>query len=89
MALDSGCEVHMGLDFHPAFYCLNHKALRFKLRQLAVDGPFFSILTEFLSNRLHKVVDGKSNEYRNVILGVPQGSVFNLLLFILYTHDKC
>ena len=66
---------------------VNHKALVFKLRQLGVGGPFLSILTEFLSNRLQRVVvDGQFNDYRNVISGVPQGSVLGPLLFILYTH---
>ena len=52
-ALDSGCEVHMvGLDFSAAFDRVNHKVLVLKLRQLGVGGPFLSILTEFLSNRL-------------------------------------
>ena len=67
---------------------VNHKALINKLRQLGVGGPFLSILTEFLSNRLKRVVvDGQFNDYRNVILGVPQGSGLGPLLFILYTHD--
>ena len=88
MALDSGCKVLMvGLDFS-AFNCVNHKALIFKTRQLGVGGPFLSILSEFLSNRLQRVVvDGQFNEYRNVIFGVLQGSVLGPLLFILYTHD--
>ena len=88
-ALDSGCEVRMvGLDFSAAFGRVNHKALVFKLRQLGVGGPFLSILTEFLSNRLQRVVvDGQFNDYRNVISGIPQGSVLGPLLFILYTHD--
>ena len=87
-ALDCGCEVCMvGLDFSAAFGHVNHKALIFKLRQLGVCGPFLSILTEFLSNRLQRVVvDGQFNDYRNVISGVPQGSVLGPLLFILYTH---
>ena len=88
-ALDNGGEVRMvGLDFSAAFDRVNHKALVFKLRQLGVGGPFLSILTEFLSNRLQRVVvDGQFNEYIKVISGVPQGSVLGLLLFILYNHD--
>ena len=88
-ALDCGCKVRMvGLDFSAAFDRVNHKALIFKLRQLGVGGPFLSILTEFLSNRLQRVVvDGQFNGYRNIISGVPQGRVLGPLLFILYTHD--
>ena len=78
----------VGLDFSATFDRVNHKALVFKLKQLGIGGPFLSTLTEFLSYRLQRVVvDGQFNEYRNVISGIPQGSVLGYLLFILYTYD--
>ena len=78
----------VGLDFSASFDHVNHKALIFKLRHLGVGGHYLSILTEFLSNRLQRiVVDGQFNDYRNVISGVLKGSVLGPLLFILYTHD--
>ena len=68
-----------------AFYRVNHKVLIFKLRQLGVGGPFLSILTEFLSNRLQRVVvDGQFNDYRGVVSGVPQGSTWPFAFHIVY-----
>ena len=73
-ALDSGCEVRMvGLDFSAAFDHVNHEALIFKLRQLGLGGAFLSILIEFLTDRVQRVVvDGHYSAWRNFISGVPQ-----------------
>ena len=43
-----------------------------------------SVLIELLSNRSqYVVVDGCRSKLVNVVSGVPQGSVFGLLLFLL------
>ena len=47
-----------------------------------------SIYRYFLSNRRQRVVvDGATIEWIPIVSGVPQGSVFGTLLFILYTSE--
>ena len=78
----------VGLDFSAAFDRVNHNALIYKLRQLSIGGSFLNTLMDFLTDRKQRVdVDGHYGEWRSVISGVPQGSVFGPLLFIMYTHD--
>ena len=88
-SLDRGLEARMvGLDFSAAFDRVNHSALIYKLKLIGIGGPFLNIIKEFLTNRTQRVcIDGELSDVRNVISGVPQGSVLGPLLFIIYTSD--
>ena len=46
-----------------------------------------SILIQFVSNRSAFMVDGCQSKLIDVVSGVPQGSVLDLLLFLLYTSE--
>ena len=68
---------------------MNRSGLLFKLKSIGVGGSVLSICTEFISDRRQRVVvDGAASEWIQIIAGVPLGSVFCPLLFIIYT-SKC
>ena len=86
---DAGMESYIvQLDFGAALDRVSHSGLLFKLKSIGVGGSVLSICTEFLSDRRQRVVaDGAAREWIPMISGVPQGSVFCHLLFILYTSE--
>ena len=53
-----------------------------------ISGQIFGLISSFLSNRRHRVVlDGKSSQEYPVNPGVPQGSIRDPTLFLLYIND--
>ena len=88
-SLDAGMESYIvHLDFSAAFDTVSHSGLLFKLKSISVGGSVVSICTEFLSDRRQRiVVDGAASKWIPLISGVPQGTVFGPLLFILYTSE--
>ena len=76
----------MQIDYSASFDRVNHLGILYKLCSVGIGGSALSILTEFLSNRSQQVmVDGCLSKLVNVVSGVPQGSVLDPLLFLLYT----
>ena len=74
----------MQIDFSAAFDRVNHLDILYKLCSVGV----LSILTQFLSNRSQQVMaDDCRSKLVNVVSGVPQGSVFVPLFFLLYTSE--
>ena len=88
--LDAWMESYIvQLDFSKAFDRVNYRGLLFKLKSIGVGGSVLSIRTEFLSDhRQRVVVDGAAREWIPIISGMPQGSLFCPLLFILCTREK-
>ena len=78
----------MQIDFSATFDRVNHQGILYRLCSVGVGGHVLSILTQFLSNRSQYVmVDGCRSKLVDVVSGVPQGSLFGPLLFLLYTSE--
>ena len=88
-ASESGQEARIvQIDFSAAFDKVNHLGILNKLCSVGIGGSVLLILTQFLSNRSHHVmVDGCRSKLVNVVSGVPQGSDFGPLLFLLCTSE--
>jgi len=64
------------LDISKAFDRVWHDGLIFKLKSYVITGSLLSLLNDFLSGRLQRVViNGKTSKWKQVLAGVPQGTL--------------
>ena len=75
-------------DIEKAFDSANHTAVLYKLSNMGIKGRMFRWLQDFFSGRSFSVrVGSVFSESRDILNGVPQGSILSPLLFSCLLSD--
>ena len=62
--------------------------ITFKLKQSGISGNLLNWLENYLSGRSQRVaINGSNSDWLSINTGVPQGSIRNPLLFIIFIND--
>ena len=83
---NSVCAIFM--DFAKAFDTVNHQILIGKLEHYGVRGIASSLIASYLTNRKQYTVNNEqATDMLPITVGVPQGSMLGLFLFLVHIND--
>ena len=88
-SLDEGKSMDtVYMDLRKAFDTVVHQRLLRKLHSYGIRGKVHKWIEDFLHNRKQRVVVGNcKEEWSDVTIGIPHGSVLGPVLFLLYIND--
>ena len=76
------------LDLEKAFDTVNHQILLKKLYHYGIRGIPLKWFESYLSNRQQRtVLNNSESSFKQIVCGVPQGSILGPLLFLVYLND--
>ena len=80
--------IYVYLDVRKIFDAMDHPILLRKLYYLRIRGNHYTWIKSYLTNRSQFVVHNNSkSEVKFMTHGVPQGSILDLLFFIVFRTD--
>ena len=76
------------MDLSKAYDCVNHDLIIAKLEAYGVGENSLRLIQNYISQRQQRVRVGSSlSEWLEIILGVPQGSILEPILFNVFIND--
>ena len=78
------------IDVKKAFDTLNQEILAKKLEHYGIEGIASKWIISYMTSRKQYVnIQDTSSEHKEILCGVPQGSILGPKLFIIYMNEIC